>query len=291
MQTGAEALRIFRARGSLDIRDKYSNVHVEGVDKKCEFNPNKDYLLYPTTETTETIDTTSPWHCFTLIPKKTVNGTDALSTTLYMLHFLNWAVYYYKDLKSVYDSIPKVPKLHELSEANTTVKDMTTVISCLTGKEFTQDELHQLTVQAFSKNTFVMKPSYFLKLCRFFARAWYEEFFYGTDDTVMPVKFAHYASCYIEYCYNTDKKFHCSFKTNDENGKKEIAKLFDRKENNQAFNYKYNGFTIELEKYLNPESIPNKKHTYSINISQHGCKHIFYMTARLGQHQYKTSIK
>jgi len=298
----------------VEMRKKYPTIYREDIDKSCHFNPNNDYLSAPSNA--ETINNTSPWYCFTLIPKFTKYAykwqkghiqihhyhikpighqsllhNKSLYASLYLLNFLNWAVYYYRDLKSVYDNIPKYTKHPDLAEANTNVRALAIMVNSITGREFTLDELSELTKQVFDKNSFVMKPKYFLKLCRFFTRAWYEEVFYEADNAVMPVKFAHYASCYIEYCYDTDKDFNCSFNPNNENGKKEVAKIFDKKEDNRVLKYRYSGFTIELEKYLNPESMPNKKHTYTISISQHGCRHIFYMTARLGQHQYKTSTK
>ncbi len=288
MSVGLDALRIFKAKGSVEMREKYPSIYREDIDKSCSYNPNDDYLRAPPKE--ESISHTSPWYCFTLIPSTTIKGKPSLDASLYLMQFLNWAVYYYIDLKSTYDSIPKYPKQDAKSEANSNIRALAVMVNNLTGKEFTLDELNLLTEQTFNKNDFVMKPPYFLKLCRFFARAWFEECFYGTDDTVMPIQFAHYISCYIQYCSNLHQKYNCVFKPKDENAKKEVARLFDRKEDNQTLNYSYNGFTIELEKYLNTEG-KQKKHTYTISISQHGCRHIFYLPARLHHHQYKSSIK
>jgi hypothetical protein len=190
----------------------------------------------------------------------------------------------------MYDSIPKFTKKNDKSEAYGNVRALTIMVNSLTGKEFTLTELDQMTEQAFNKNNFIMKPQYFLKLYRFFARAWFEEQFYGDDNTAMPIKFAHYVSCYLQYSLGPNKEFSCTFKPEDENAKKEVARLFDRKKDNQSLNYRYNGFTIYTEKYLNPES-KQKRHTYTISISQHGCRHIFYMFARLHQHRYTSSIK
>ena len=209
---------------------------------------------------------------------------------MFLLIHILLAVYYYNDLKTTYDRIPKDPKQAELSEAHSTVQAIAIMINSITGREYTQEEMKELAKKTFKKNNFIMKPPYFLKLVRFFARAWYEERFYASDNAVAPVKFAHYISCYIEYCINTNLKTNRTFNPKDENKKKEVALLFDKEKNNENLSYVYNGFSIELEKYLNPDSIPDKKHTYSISISQHGCKHSFYLFARLHQHQYKSSI-
>ena len=289
MSVGLDALKIFKATGTVEMREKYPSIYREDIDKSCHFNPNDDYLYAPPSTTTP-ITHTSPWYCFTLIPNTTIEDKPSLDASLYLMQFLNWAVYYYRYLKSTYDSIPKYPKQEEKSEANSNVRALAVMVNNLTGKEFNLDELNQLTEQTFNKNDFVMKPSYFLKLCRLFARAWFEEQFYGEDNTTTPVRFAHYASCYIQYCSKLHDEYNCIVKSEDENAKKEVARLFDRKEDNQILNYSYNGFTIELEKYLNPEG-KQKKHTYTISISQHGCRHIFYLTARLHHHQYKSSIK
>jgi len=300
MYTGLEALEKWRAKGSLAMREDYPMLFVKDVDKSCRFNPNTNYLTYPD-NTSIVIDNISPWYCFTLIPKKTVDGTDALQTTLYMLQFLNWAIYYYRNLKETYDSIPKDPKDEYKSLVNDHIKLIAEIKSDITGDNISDDELMVYAQRAFKKNLFPIKPSEFLKYCRFFLRAWFEERFYGTDDTSIPLKFAHYASCYIEYCSATNAKrdypehpiwkdYHpeYSYNPHDENAKKEVSRLFKGK--GDKIHIQYLGFNIKLEKYLNPDH-KQKKYTYTISISQHGCTHTFYLFARLHQHRYKTAIK
>jgi len=300
MTIGLQALKTWRARNSLDMRKKYPILFTDNIDKSCKFNPNRTYLQYPESEDM-TIDETSPWYCFTLIPHKTVNDSDAFKSTLYILSFLNWAIYYYYDLIQVYKSIPKDPKQDSIEEAYKNNKVLAILIHDITGKECTLEDVEQHTHNTFKRNKFELKPSYFLKLCRFFLRGWIEEHFYAQDNTSIPVKFAYYASCYIEYCamellkrnYPDNQNwqnynFTCKYKHDDENAKKEVAKLFQGQADN--FSIQFKGFDIKLEKYLNPDH-PQKKHTYTISISQYGCKYTFYLFARLYQHRYKTAIK
>ncbi len=317
MPVGLEALRIFKAKGSIEMRKKYPSIYREDIDKNCSYNPNDDYLRALPKE--EPSIHTSPWYCFTLIPNTTIDGKPSLDASLYLMQFLNWAVYYYASLTVKYSTIPKGrPKkldavraqkwseifselitpfsIHpeKLSWSTTpvtlTLRDFEYQRREFSMKMFTEKAVKKNAKNTFKRNEFTLKPPYFLQLCRFFARAWFEERFYGKDNATIPVKFAHYVSCYIHYSYHLDKELDCTFNSKDENAKKEVTRLFDKTTDVQVINHKLNDFTIELEKYLSPNG-KQKKHTYSISISQHGCKHIFYMIARLHQHRYHSSLK
>lgn len=133
MSVELEALRVFRAKGSADMRRKYPSIYREHIDKNAHFNPNINYLYAPSVEDLKSINKQiSPWHCFTLIPEvsnytykwqkehipihryysQPINHqrllhNKSLYATLYLLNFLNWAIYYYKTLVSNYNNFPK----------------------------------------------------------------------------------------------------------------------------------------------------------------------------------------
>ncbi len=285
MNVGLNALRIFRAReGSVDMREKYPSTYRYDINESCHFNPNTNYLYFPPNPSNPDMPTpTSPFYCLTLIPEMTVKGKPSLDETLYLMQFLNWAIYYYHALKVAYDAIPKDPKQEELSEATDTARSMETFMHNLAGKEYTQEEANQHIQDTFKKNHFVLKPAYFLKLCRFFSRAWYEEYFSSPDDTVGSVAFGYYVSNYIE----NDPATRTHYNGNSNYHKKEVSKLFG--EDDTLF-YHFNDFHISMEKHLNSAGDVTEKYSYSISISQFGCEHSFYLFARLYRHRYTSNF-
>ena len=44
MSVGLEALRIFKAKGTVGMREKYPIIYRDDIDKECEYNPNVGYL-------------------------------------------------------------------------------------------------------------------------------------------------------------------------------------------------------------------------------------------------------
>ncbi len=285
MKVGLEALKIFRAReGSIDTREKYPSIYRDDIDSSCHFNPNTNYLHFPQDiNNLGTLPPTSPFHCFTLIPETTAKGNPSLNEALYLMQFLNWSIYYYNNLKTAYEAIPKDPKSEALAEATDTVKSVESMIQNLTARKFTKDESTQYVKDTFKKNQFILKPSRFLKLCRFFARAWYEEYFSSPDDAVGSVAFGYYASQYIENDPDT-----CTYYDGNSNYyKKEVVKMFEEE---STLTYQFNDFNITLEKHLNTEDEDTEKNSYSMSVTQFGCTHDFYLFARLYQHRYTSHI-
>ena len=315
MLVGLDALRIFRARGNIEMRKKYPIIYRDDIDKKCDYNPNDDYLYFLSSGDANNAESEeSPWHCFTLIPDagnyykwipsrsqhyyiKLPLKVDPLNlpwkrplySTLYLLNFLNWAIYYYNILTDEYSSIPKDPKQQEISYANYWTNFFADLIEGLSGKKYTEAERKENTKNAFKRNKFVLKPSLFLKLCRFFARAWYEERFSNPNYATGSVKFAYYVSNYIMSNPTQTKSPPCEdYDGNNDNHKKEVSRLFG---NTKKLSYQFRGFDIKIEQFDNSDTNKNEKATYAISIIQYGCKSDFYLLARLYQYRYNTPIK
>jgi len=288
MIIGLEALRIFKAQGSLKMREKYPMIYRRDINEKdlnkyAYFNPNKVYLY--DSPPNDKPPHTSPWYFLFLIPNRTNDGGDALNLSLYFMQFLNWAIFYYKKLTTDYNSIPRGrPKAQDKTEAKEWADIYANIINVMSGKEYTEDEIIEKANGSFKRNNYPLKPTYFLKLCRFFARAWYEENFSTAENAIGSVKFAHYVSNYIE-ASQQDEPYICKrYDGNNDNGKKEVSRLFN---DNTHYRDTYLGFTIEIEKVDNPKSDP----TYTISIFQNHCKHTFYLIARLFLRRYQPVIK
>lgn len=311
MSVGLDALRIFKAKSDLGMRKKYPSIYREYIDKNAHFNPNVNYLYSPSAEDLKSINNQiSPWYCFTLIPEvsnytykwqkkhmpihryytqpinhQSLRHNKSLYATLYLLNFLNWAIYYYKTLVSDYDIIPTGrPKQQDKVEAKEWANIYAEIITALTDKEYTEEEIIEKANLTFKRNKFLLKPPYFLKLCRFFARAWYEERFCSPEKAVGSVKFAHYISNYIEASLHDDTHSCKRYNGNDDNHKKEVAKLFAEKE---KIEYKYHNFHILLEKHDNTQT--HKDSSYTISVSQYGYSHTFYLFSRLYQYRYTST--
>ena len=286
MAVGLDALKIFKATGTVEMREKYPSIYREDIDKNCHFNPNDDYLYAPT-DTMNPLHT-SPWYGFTLIPDTTNEGKSSLDASLYLMQFLNWAIYYYTLLVKEYKSLPPGrPKQQDKVEAQEWADIYANIILEMTGKTYTEEEITEKANLSFQKNKFPLKPSFFLKLCRFFARAWYEERFSSPDNAVGSVEFAHYIGNYIEASVINDGVYNCGrYDGNNDNKKKEVVRLFAEKGN---LEYQYHSFHIQLERIDN--SSRQEDASYTISISQLGCKHIFYLFARLYQYRYQSPIK
>ncbi len=285
MHIGLDALRIFKAKGSVEMREKYPIIYRRDIDKNCDYNPNDDYLYFRSSEDANNAKSKkSPWHCFTLIPEKIITGESSLFATLSFMQFLNWAIYYYNILTDEYNSISKDPKQQEFTDANDWTNIFADMIEEVSGKKYTDAERKENTKNAFKKNKFVLKPSLFLKLCRFFARAWYEERFNKPDYATGSVEFAYYVSNYIASnpTQTTPPQFKHYDGSND-NYKKEVSRLFSDKKKSS---YPFRGFDIKIEQFNNPDA----ENTYGISILQYGCKNDFYLLARLYQYRYKSTI-
>ena len=324
MSVGLEALRIFKARGTLEMRKKYPSIYHEHIDKNAHFNPNANYLYAPSAEDLKSINKQiSPWYCFTLIPEvsnytykwqkehmpiyryyikpidhQSLLHNKSLYATLYLLNFLNWAIYYYNRLTDDYKNIPKHPKQEVFKETKEATELYAAMMEEVTGKKLSEEEIDEKVNNGFKRNIFPLKPPYFLILCRFFARAWYERRFSTEDDAIGSVEFAHYASCYIaNNPYQTNEAKCSYYNGRNVNSKKEVSKLFDKiargrekKKRTTKQIYRYNDFDIEIERYDNGKYIENNNNTYTISIIQR-CKYSFYLSASLYQHRYKSTLK
>jgi len=130
----------------------------------------------------------SPWYAFKLIDTSLVKDR-LLDVTFDLLNFINWAIYYHKVLCEDYDSIPKNPKKQQVKTSMKWEKYYAKMLNI----ELTEEETKAIEKNIYKKNNFILKPSKFLKICRLFARGWYEEHI----ETVGSVKFAHYITNYI----------------------------------------------------------------------------------------------
>ncbi len=277
MQVGLNALRIFKARYNLEMQEKYPFIFRKDIDKKCHFDPNKNYLYFPSHLNDSTkLKNMSPWYCFALIPETTVDGKSSLDTSLYLIRFFNWAIYYYQYLENIYNMIPRDPNLAQRSEAMEVIKTFDLAI----GIDSAPEQLRKKEKDIFKKSNFSLKPALFLKLCRFFARAWYEENFCSPSSVVGSVEFAYYASNYITG--NPDSAYE-RYNGYNSDAKKEVYKLFGNK---SSLTYQFNKFAINAQKSNNSPADSQGNYSYSISIAQLGCKYEFYLYARLRQYRY-----
>ena len=290
MSIGLEALDIFAKRARSDIQEKYPFIWKKKLDSQSAFNPNYNYLYTLSFNHTK-IPQTNPFYCFTLIPEQTNEQTSSLNTTLYFMQFLNWAVYYLDAIIQGFNSLPKNrPAVADLKETEEWTELIADMIIDVTSEEnnkqkYRTKELESLSLKTFKRNSFPIKPPFFLKLCRFFARAWFDENFQTEENSVNTIEFAHYVSNYIESSISKKEKYNGKrYDGNNENNKKEVPKIFTK---NNKFEYRYNSFQIQLEKHDN--SLNNQYSSYSISITQYS-SHTFYLMARLFQNRYKSSL-
>jgi len=224
----------------------------------------------------------SPFYAFTLIPDVTKDGTDATKTTLYFLKFVNWAIYFYNDLKSDYDKISSFPSKETVESERATSQILADIIYDLSeDKNKVKATTQQIQTDAknrLSKNHAVLKPPKMLQLCRFFARGWFDEYF-GVEGSI---RFAHYISCYIESNPVQSTKPKCKYYKANSRSKEEVEKLFleVKDEEKPQINFSLNNFNILIEKHHNGNELP----TYTISIDQRNSD--FYLFARLHLSRY-----
>ena len=270
---GIKSLKIFKAKASIEMRKRYSQIYKEDIDTSTDFNRNNDYLYYPKSWDEKHIKEASPWYGFKLIKATSSNETKNINDILYLLNFLNWAIYYYNNLIDEYENIPKDPKKADKEKAKEAITQFTELLNI----PLTKEEETKIIKQSFKKNNFILKPSLFLKLYRFFVQGWYDEYIEESGS----VKFAHYMSEYI--INNKAKEPKASYyDASNENQKKEVSRLFEEK----TKEYKYNGFHIKLEKYQSQGNEP----CYAISITQYDSENTFHFYSRLHHSRYKSSI-
>jgi len=191
------------------------------------FNGNNKYIYLP--DDAEIIPV-SPFYGFTLIPDITKKGVDSTPNIIYLLQFVNWSIYFYNELKSSYDAIESYPLKEVLcSEVETSniLADMIFQLSTEEEKvEATTEQIKTDAKNRLSKNHAILKPTKFLQLCRFFARAWFDENF-GVEGSI---KFAHYIDCYIKNNPSQTTEPKCTYYKANSRNKEEVDALFRDKE-------------------------------------------------------------
>lgn len=317
MSIGIEAFSLFEKRHNVKLQEKYPYLVVANVAvHPDEFNPNRDYLHFKNTNTSPS----SPFHFLSLIPDETSSDMDTsiLFQVVNLLHFINWACYFHKKLKDDYDKINDFPSKHTREEEKAFSKSLLEIIQEFTPDRKSSDaEITADSKRRMSKNGTIIKPSKFIQVCRFYARAWFEENF----EAKQSIKFAYYVSKYIESNPLSDEqKQKCPRYKSNSRSKEEVKNLFTDVELHNAvnnvleninsyrwreqkcnmvqpyymnialpystkINFNLYRFSIILEKSFNSAGLPY----YTISIMQLGCKHNFYKFARLHLERY-TSI-
>ena len=96
-------------------------------------------------------------------------------------------------------------------------------------------------------------------------------------------------SNYIEASLASDGNYTCKrYDGNGDNPKKEVARLFTTED---KIEYNYRHFHILLEKHDNAQAQIVEDASYTISISQYGCRHTYYLFSRLYQYRYTSSIQ
>jgi hypothetical protein len=311
MMIGQQAFELFQKRHNTKVSDKYPSLMIKDVNVNAsEFNPNRDYLNFKY----ESISPSSPFHFMTLIPPESKLEHSSLLQCISFLHFLNWACFFYPKLKSDYDQVSSSKQIMKDSEMIS--RELAEIITQLdtqgNNRQVTNAQIKQDAKKRLSKNH-KLKPSKFLSLCKFYARAWFEENF-GAENSL---KFAYYISCYISSNENPYSQ-NCEYYEINSHYKREVNKLYKLEEakelktqmkhiakhfswsidipDKQKINYleshinkiEYNmySFSILIERTYNDERSP----IYTIRILQLRCNHYFYKFARLHLDRYTSSF-
>jgi len=243
----------------------------------------------------------SVFYGFTLIPETTNNDADSTPNIIYLLQFVNWSIYFYNELKTSYDAIASHPSKDMLSSEKVTSYVLADMIDQLSDNKkmtkVTHEQIENDARNRLRKNHAILKPAKFLQLCRFFARAWFDERF-GVEKST---KFAHYISCYIENNPSQTIQHKCNYYKANSRNKEEVDVLFRDEEQKIVdmleakgkpletiaqheikVSYTLNGFAILLVKTYNTKMLA----TYTISIEQIGIEDIFYLYARLHLSRY-----
>ena len=313
IEIGLQAFELFQKRHNTMISEEYPSLMIKDVDVNAdEFNPNRNYLNFKY----ESISPSSPFHFMTLIPSESKLEQSSLLQSISFFHFLNWACYFYPKLKSDYNEISSFPSKGTIVDAEIISEELAEIITQLNtqgkNRKITDEQIKEDAKKRLQKN-YSLKDTKFLSLCRFYARAWFEENF-GVDGSL---KFAYYVSNYISSNDNTDHQ-KCEYYKSNSHYKQEVRKLFALEEakslkmqmkyvakkfswstgvqdeqniiyiashiNEIEYN-KYN-FSILIERTYNDDKSP----TYTIRILQLRCDHYFYKFARLHLDRYTSNF-
>ncbi|MDF1875792.1 hypothetical protein JHD48_08595 [Sulfurimonas sp. SAG-AH-194-I05] len=312
IETGLQAFDLFQKRHNTMISKEYPSLMIRDVKiNPNEFNPNKNYLNFKY----ENVSPSSPFHFLTLIPSESKLEQSSLLQSISFLHFLNWACYFYPKLKSDYDQMSS-PSKGMIKEEAIISRELAEIITQLNTQgnaiRTTDKQIEQDAKKRLSKNH-TLKDTKFLSICKFYARAWFEENF-GAECSL---KFAYYVSEYISSNENTDQQ-KCKYYKANSHYKQEVHKLFASEETkalkaqmkyiaknfswsvkiqgkqkilyieshiNEIDYNKYN-FSILLEWTYGDDKLP----IYTIRILQLRCDHYFYKFARLHLDRYTSNF-
>ena len=317
MSVGLEAFSIYERRHNVKLQEQYpylitKNVKAHDVD----FNPNKNHLHFKYGNISEA----SPFYFLKLIPDSSIKDVNIspLFLTIELFHVLNWACYFHVKLKDDYANISSFPSKKVQNEEEDFSEVLASMIAeSVPDRRVSADEIKEDSKRRNSKNGAILKPAKFMQICRFYARAWFEENF----GAIGSLKFAYYVSEYItSNSLSYEKQQKCLYYKINRRRKAEVNNLFAEEELNNAIksvltnintyrwvkqecslihafsmnlklarstkiHFNLYRFAINLEKQYNSDNVP----FYTISISQLGCEHNFYKYARLHLERY-TSI-
>lgn len=244
------------------------------------FNPNENYFYAVDEIQDETSNDIKPLHFLNLIPNTTNENISSLGAGVYLLKFVNWAIYYYSKLNEEYNKKKRYKTNDNIQSSYETAKYMAIIIESITGKEYKLENIQSAATKRDSKEDFELKPNKFLVLCSLFARGWYDQHFFAYTYKKGSIEFAHYVECYI-------KKDMSKYNAKNSNIDSNLKELFT-KANSKTLDYRLYGFHIlvEQEEY----SSEKEKFSYSISINQYGCKHTFYRYAQLHNERHTKTI-
>lgn len=271
MLMGEKAFNLFCGRHNVKLQKEYPCLKRTEVNVDVDdFNPNKNYILEK--KEGNNISFASPFHFITLIQESTkIENVSTLSQIVNLLHVINWACFFQKKLIEEYSAISKEQSKNLLTEEENFSKSLADIITTINPDiNITPTDIQADSKKRLSKNGAILKPSKFMQICRFYARAWFEENF----EVEGSIKFAYYVSCYIESSVIMDYQLkHKPYRQNS-HSKQEVDKLFG---DETIVNYTKYNFSIQLKKHYND----NQLSYYTISISQLRCQHTFYKYARL----------
>ncbi len=290
------------------------NVDEKELKEADLFNPNVTYLYGLDVDFTENFAPSNPLYFLQLIPS-TDEFDLTIKNTIYLLQFVNFAVYFYKKLSTEYDARQRYKSNGETVSDYETAKSMAIIIENMTGVEHSLDGLHAAAGASKSKKTFKLKPSEFLILCQLFARGWYDQHFFKDIYKNGNVGFAHYLSNYIEQSYPKTLAYSMeTYNADSSNIDSNLKNLFI---GTKKLDFKLYGFhLIATQAYDYPGNLdifsdikyfllPNKdyklyryktkamlniRYSYAISVSQYGCQHSFYYYSQLHNERYKKSL-
>ena len=247
------------------------DVDSQELEKNGRFNPNDLYLYDTEIDFTSPMANNSSLFFLELIPDNKANNESSLTATIYLLGFVNWAVYYYQKLTEEYSHKKRRKTNDDVKSSYETAKSMAIIIENLTGEEHTLEDIQNAALTRDSKKDFELPPKKFIILCQLFARGWYYQHFFADKYKQGSIEFAHYVGAYIEQKSSI-------YNANNSNINSNLKNLFAQN-TNKSLDFRLYGFHILAEQEVHPKQ--QTKYSYSISVSQYGCKHTFYRYAQL----------